>query len=208
MTKTSRKQQILKDLKEAHGIVSVTCSKNNINRKTFYEWVKTDPKFKNAVDEINETTIDIVEGYLLSLIRDKNPTAIIFYLKTRGRHRGYNEKIDISTHLQPKITFEMFRELFKSNEEPEDIKVVFTDAATEKKTDEIALKPETKSELILSTDGKPIIENKQIVGVVTADIPKGEGILCPDCNRMWRRPKEQNASGIICKTCGKWLRNE
>jgi len=196
MVKTSRKAQFLIELKNSYGIVSTACSKVGISRYCFYDWCKKDVEFKKKVEEINESIVDVVEAYLLSLIKDKNPTAIIFYLKTRGRNRGYNEKIDISANVQPKITLEQFRHLFESDDNEE---FEVGDAVIEKKT---------KPEIAISTEGKPITENKQIVGVVTADIPKGEGILCPDCKRMWMRPKEQNASGIICKTCGKWLRNE
>jgi len=140
MVKTSRKAQFLIELKNSYGIVSTACSKVGISRYCFYDWCKKDVEFKKKVEEINESIVDVVEAYLLSLIKDKNPTAIIFFLKTRGRARGYSEKVDItSTIKDPKISFEMLREILKTEEES---KVVLT-PATEPTSIE---KKETKGE--------------------------------------------------------------
>ncbi len=39
-------------------------------------------------------THDYVESKLFELIEEKNPAAVIFYCKTKLRHRGYVEKLE------------------------------------------------------------------------------------------------------------------
>lgn len=90
----SKKNKVLKALVESKGIVAYACEAAGITRKTFYEWKKDDAEFAEKVDDITEATLDRVEGKLLEAINDDNITAIIFYLKTKGRKRGYVEQID------------------------------------------------------------------------------------------------------------------
>ena len=98
------KKKLIKYLNEGKGIISYACSKAGVSRQTFYNWKKDDPEFAVAVDEINETIIDVVESKLLTQINDNNLTAIIFYLKTKGRNRGYVEQADINANLNGSVT--------------------------------------------------------------------------------------------------------
>jgi hypothetical protein len=59
---------------------------------------------KDIVCEITETEIDYVEGKLHELIDSKNLNAILFYLKCKGRDRGWIERSDLSVDVKP-ITF-------------------------------------------------------------------------------------------------------
>lgn len=105
------KKKTLEALILTKGIVSSTCTKVNISRSTFYNWCNDDTDFKAAVDEINEAAIDFVESKLLEKIngitvqtynskgepviyaQPPSDTAIIFFLKTKGRKRGYSERL-------------------------------------------------------------------------------------------------------------------
>lgn len=78
------------------GIVSTTCKKCNINRKTFYEWKEKDKDFAERLAEIDEAQIDFTESQLLKLIKGGDTTATIFYLKTKGKQRGYVERQEIT----------------------------------------------------------------------------------------------------------------
>jgi hypothetical protein len=109
----NKKRGILKELEKQHGIVSAACHNVGLPRSTFYLWCNSDQEFKKAVDDIQEVAIDYVESKLFEKIQgvtikgkgardedDEPPvyelppsdTAIIFYLKTKGKKRGYIEK--------------------------------------------------------------------------------------------------------------------
>lgn len=72
-----------------------TCEAVNITRPTYYEWMKNDEIFKEAIADIKEGLLDFSESQLLSLIKSKNVTSIIFHLKTKAKERGYVETIAI-----------------------------------------------------------------------------------------------------------------
>ena len=105
MSKFDKKTQLIENLRICKGIVANACEVVGVSRGTFYNWCKEDEDFKAQVDEINEATLDFVESKLLENIKKGEVTSIIFYLKTKGRNRGYQEKteIDINSLKLPQI---------------------------------------------------------------------------------------------------------
>jgi hypothetical protein len=91
-----KKENFLLAFEQAAGNVSVACKKVLISRETYYRWAKEDPEFKQKCDEVNESLLDMAETMLLKQIKNDNTTSIIFYLKTKGKSRGYVER---SEHL-------------------------------------------------------------------------------------------------------------
>tara|TARA_B100001094_G_C17466942_1_gene455520 strand:- start:170 stop:508 length:339 start_codon:yes stop_codon:yes gene_type:complete len=77
------------------GNVSKACKSANISRQTYYDWMK-DKQFAGKVDEVREGLLDFAEHQLLSNIRDGKTAEILFYLKTKGKGRGYIERQEIS----------------------------------------------------------------------------------------------------------------
>jgi len=95
LTQLTPKKTMLDALERSLGIVSTACEKAGISRQTHYNWLKDDPEYKEAVRAIEERTIDFAESHLHALIKDKNPAATIFFLKTKGKNRGYVERQEI-----------------------------------------------------------------------------------------------------------------
>lgn len=93
---TEKRERLAALLVECKGIVSDACRAFGISRQTFYEWVKKDSVFAEMVEEAKEAAIDYVEGKLFSQIGQGDTTAIIFFLKTRGRNRGYSERLEVT----------------------------------------------------------------------------------------------------------------
>lgn len=87
-----RKKNMLKALRKANGIVTKAIEKANINRATHYKWIKTDPDYKQAVNDIDEEQLDFTESMLRENIKSKKEASIFFHLKTKGKHRGYIER--------------------------------------------------------------------------------------------------------------------
>ena len=121
----NNKKTVLKLLEKSRGIISSACQSANIARSTFYNWCDNDPEFKIAVDEINESAIDFVESKLIEKIdgvtvqtfnskgepviyeQPPSDTAIIFFLKTKGKKRGYVERSEVDhTTLREKLNFQ------------------------------------------------------------------------------------------------------
>lgn len=93
-------------LHEHRGNVSVTCASIGIGRTQFYNWKKEDPEFAEAVDSVADFCIDIVEQALMKNIEAGDTTAIIFYLKTIGKRRGYVERSELDVKGAVKVSTE------------------------------------------------------------------------------------------------------
>jgi hypothetical protein len=123
----SLKQRLMIEaLTKTMGIVSQACLKVEISRETHYQWMQKNADYKAMVDAVNEMSIDFAETQLFNLmsgakrqvvtnagriveIKDApNPTSIIFYLKTKAKHRGYIEKIETEISLPESISDMVF----------------------------------------------------------------------------------------------------
>ena len=89
------KVAMLEALRKNMGIVSKSAEAAGISRNTHYLWLKEDEEYKQAVEDISEYVIDFAESALYRLIKEKNPQATLFFLKTRGKARGYIERQEI-----------------------------------------------------------------------------------------------------------------
>jgi len=83
-------------------IIEAACKKIGIGRATFYRWRKADEKFAEQIDyALNEGKAlvnDMAESQLISAIRDRNLSAIIFWL--RSHHNDYRNKVEINGKLK------------------------------------------------------------------------------------------------------------
>ena len=96
LTKTNtKKRAMIKALESTLGIVSTACKKVGVSRITHYEWYKTDDEYKAGVDSVADIALDFAESQLHKQISGGNPTSTIFYLKTKGKKRGYIERQEI-----------------------------------------------------------------------------------------------------------------
>lgn len=112
----NRKKEVVEALKDCYGIVTDACKKSDVPRSTYYKWLNEDKEFKAAVDDTQEEAIDFVEGKLFQKINgiqmgkiqdgelsvyDVPPsdTAIIFYLKTKAKKRGYIERTEVAAEI-------------------------------------------------------------------------------------------------------------
>lgn len=93
MNKTvQHKKAILEALEQSLGVVTTACKSVGIGRTTFYSWLETDKDFAKAVKDIENIAIDFAESQLYKQIQEGNTAATIFYLKTKGKNRGYIER--------------------------------------------------------------------------------------------------------------------
>jgi hypothetical protein len=84
-------EQLIKALADNKGIQAEAARVLGIGRSTVTDYLERYPEVRAAYIQINEATIDGVESELLRQISSGNITGIIFYLKTKAKHRGYIE---------------------------------------------------------------------------------------------------------------------
>ena len=91
-----RKTNFLKKLKKSNGNIKSACKKIDINRSSYYKWIKKDKKFKKLVDDVKEGLIDDIETNLIDRIHnDKNGGILaIQWLKAKAKHRGWGDKVE------------------------------------------------------------------------------------------------------------------
>lgn len=100
-----------------------------VTRKSLYEWIEKDVFLKEAIQQQEEANIDYAESKLFERIKgyehkeDKifqhegkpvivptikhyppDPTSIIFFLKTKGKGRGYIERQEIDLNKDINVT--------------------------------------------------------------------------------------------------------
>ena len=75
----------------------------HIGRTSHYRWLENDEDYQLAVDNAADKTLDLVEKALINQIKNGSVTATTFFLKTKGRVRGYNERqeVDITSGDDP-----------------------------------------------------------------------------------------------------------
>lgn len=90
------KKALLTALEKNLGIVTPACKEVGIGRTTFYKYIKDDPEFAQAVKDTENAALDFAESSLFKQIKAGVPSSTIFYLKTKGKHRGYTEKSELA----------------------------------------------------------------------------------------------------------------
>jgi len=96
-TTEKRKKAFLVAFEKNYGIITKTCKEVGITRDTFYHWKKEDPDFAKAIEEQDDKTGDFVESELYKKIQEGSERSILFYLKYKGRKRGYTDSLDITS---------------------------------------------------------------------------------------------------------------
>lgn len=91
---TENQIKFLEVLEKNFGVVSTACKAFPMSRTTHYEWYNTSPLYRKAVDDLSDYALDFAESQLLRQIGRGEVSATIFYLKTKGKKRGYIEKVE------------------------------------------------------------------------------------------------------------------
>lgn len=88
-TTSEKKSAVLEELSSAKGIKSIAYTRAKVRKTTFFKWQKDDLVFASKIADIEERWVDVVEDQLLNLISMGDRAAIMFYLKAKGKGRGY-----------------------------------------------------------------------------------------------------------------------
>ena len=85
-------------LRESAGILTAAALKlekayGSCSPRTLRNYLKRHEELREIVADVVENNLDHAESTLLKAILEGNITATIFYLKTKGRDRGYIERL-------------------------------------------------------------------------------------------------------------------
>lgn len=92
-----KKQLFIDNFLGSLANISVCCKKVGISRQTFYQWGKEDEEFKLEVQNVQEELLDFAESVLFKKVREGSTAELIFFLKTKGKSRGYIERQEITS---------------------------------------------------------------------------------------------------------------
>lgn len=108
MKKHRHAKQFLEELKRV-PIVQVVCEKTGVSRNTVYRWKREDKAFAKEFEEALAVGVEFVndmsESQLLQLIKEKNFSAVRFWLNKR--HPAYRDKLEVTNmHQKEELTEE------------------------------------------------------------------------------------------------------
>ena len=107
-----KKKAMLEALEKSLGVVTTAAKAIGIDRTTHYKWIENDVLYKEAVESISDLALDFAESQLHKQIQNGEVTSTIFYLKTKGKKRGYIERSEIenSHTIKGKPTINLVRQ--------------------------------------------------------------------------------------------------
>lgn len=88
--------QVKEAILQSRGIVSVAARMLKCDRRTIYKYMDRHPELEQAREDARENLIDYAESKLVERIADSDIKAIMFYLRTQAKHRGYSERQEIT----------------------------------------------------------------------------------------------------------------
>lgn len=88
------KEEYIEALEKAKGLTTVAGDILGVVPEAVSRMIAKHPEVRAARDRAAERVLDFAENRLYDQIADGNTAATIFFLKTKGRNRGYVEKLE------------------------------------------------------------------------------------------------------------------
>jgi conserved domain protein len=108
MAKNISIEKIAEVYKKKGCNITAACAALNITRQTFYTRKAKSKKLQELIEEADESMLDFAESKLIEHINNNDITSLIFFLKTKGKKRGYVERTEHDVNATP------FQELMES----------------------------------------------------------------------------------------------
>lgn len=99
--------RIIEAIKESNGLLTLAAKRAGLHYATVWQYTQDFSTVKQAVIEAKEKMLDFAEGKLYENIKEGDNTAIIFYLKTQGKARGYIERQEVTGEGGKPINYEI-----------------------------------------------------------------------------------------------------
>lgn len=109
MALTKNQEKFLRELRNCLGVISKAAHNCGLHRNSHVKWNRESEEYRAEFESILEDSIDYVEDKLYERISDNDTTSIIFYLKCKGKNRGYVERSEIDHTTKGKEIEQVFK---------------------------------------------------------------------------------------------------
>jgi len=89
-------KQFLDAIPKSAGIISTIAKRIGCDWHTAKKYIVNYPTIQQAYQDECETVTDLAEAKLIEAIQGSDLSAIKYYLSTKGKHRGYVERQEVT----------------------------------------------------------------------------------------------------------------
>ena len=98
-------QQFLEAIPGTGGIVTAIAKKVGCDWSTAKKYIGAHPTVQAAYNDECESVLDLAEAKTIQLIQAGDAQMIRYYLSTKGKDRGYGDRVDV--HHEGNITYRL-----------------------------------------------------------------------------------------------------
>jgi excisionase family DNA binding protein len=113
-------EEVAEAVKRAKGFLTVAAQILGCHYRTILNYAQRYKIVREALDEARQQVLDVAEAKLLEQVQAGDLRAIMFYLRTFGKTRGYIERLEITTPQPFKFSFEVPEWVTEEDEEDEE----------------------------------------------------------------------------------------
>ena len=94
------KKKVIAAIEDSAGIMSVIAKRAGCCGWTISRKLKKYPELIELIKNEKDKILDLAETQIIKKIKGGDNTMIIFYLKTKGKERGYVERVEQKVDLE------------------------------------------------------------------------------------------------------------
>jgi hypothetical protein len=96
-----KNEDIENALRRFDGNMSMVAQFLGTNPTSVWNRIMESPRLQEVRKQIVEEFLDLTESKLRQLVKEANPSAVFFVLKTLGKNRGYTERSTVEHEIGP-----------------------------------------------------------------------------------------------------------
>ena len=90
---------VIEALQKTYGMVTLAAQLLKVSYNTLNKYIRSNKKIQSELQSIDEHILDRMQARLIKMAEDGNAGAVYFYLKCKGKQRGFVESLHLSTFL-------------------------------------------------------------------------------------------------------------
>lgn len=120
-------EHIEKALTQSGGFISHAAKLLGITPSAVSQRVKNSKRLQQLCEELNEKYLDIAESKLIAAVKNGELPAIFFYLKCKGKKRGYIER-ELTVNTDISINQKKETKIDLSGKSQDELLAIYNDA--------------------------------------------------------------------------------